>query len=379
MSFNRIIALTAVLIILTGFPQTLFADGNVTKLDQGAEEEFHEQLNKEKKQQRWSAFPIIASNPEVGVMLGGMLFHFFPTEKADQQASTIDLYAFGTTEGQYLLAITPNLFLADNTYKVSATFSGNYWRANFYPIGNNSQDDKEQYDSTNYGISVNAERYFFNSFTLGFIGRYTNSDMDIESGGMLDSGDIYGAKDGEYTGAGLTLGYDTRDNTNAPHRGAFAQYQYINYNKNLGSSLDFDSHALDLRYYFKSALTKDSIVALAAKMQSTTGDVPFRYLPSPDGTFILRGIENGRYKDRRGLSFQTEYRFPVKGKFSGTVFADFAQVANEFDDMSLDKTKTSIGTGFRYALNPEQRFNVRADFAWVDGGFGMIINVREAF
>ena len=55
------------------------------------------------------------------------------------------------------------------------------------------------------------------------------------------------------------------------------------------------------------------------------------------------------------------------------------QVANDYSDIEFSSFKTSIGLGIRYALNPEQRFNIRADIAWVDGGFGAVINVREAF
>ena len=35
--------------------------------------------------------------------------------------------------------------------------------------------------------------------------------------------------------------------------------------------------------------------------------------------------------------------------------------------------------GLRYALNSEQRFNIRLDIAWVDDGIGVVVNIREAF
>ncbi len=357
----------------------IFASEPAQEIKQTQEERTGQEITNFKKQQRWAAFPVIASSPETGLMLGGMLFHFFPTDRPEQQASMIDLIAYGTTEEQYFLAITPNIFLKNDSYRVSASFFVNYWQANYYQIGNNSPDDHEEYDSTNYGLNLTLERRYFDSFILDLIGRYEKTDMDIVDGGMLDSGNIHGADDGEYIGAGLALGYDTRDNTNAPATGILSRYEYITYDKDIGSTLDFDIHTLDLRYYTRTAIVKASVIALAAQVKSTSGDVPFRYLPTPDGTFILRGIENGRYKDKHMASLQTEYRFPIYKKLSGTVFAEFAQVADDFGDMELDDTKTSIGSGIRYALNPEQRFNIRADIAWVDDGIGMIINIREAF
>jgi len=347
--------------------------------DQAMVDEPAPELIAKKKQQRWAAFPIIASSPETGLMLGGMLFHFLPTDEPDQEASTIDLLAFGTAEGQYGFSLTPNIFLGERDYKITTSFYANYWQANYYQIGKDSPEDHEEYDSTSYGAVLILERRLFDSFIVDLLAHYESSDMDIEQGGMLSTGNIIGAEDGEYVGVGLALGYDTRDNTNGPSKGILAKYENIIYDQDIGSDLDFQIQTLNLRYYTPSSFMKDSVFALAAQVKSSHGDVPFQYLPTPDGTYILRGIEHGRYKDMDMVALQTEYRFPLKWKFSGTVFAEFAQVANDFSDMELDETKTSIGFGIRYALNPEQRFNVRGDIAWVDDGIGMIINVREAF
>ena len=44
-----------------------------------------------------------------------------------------------------------------------------------------------------------------------------------------------------------------------------------------------------------------------------------------------------------------------------------------------DGWKYSVGGGLRYALNPAERFNIRLDLSWVDSGFGVVLNIREAF
>ncbi|MFC1524383.1 BamA/TamA family outer membrane protein [Thermodesulfobacteriota bacterium] len=377
-SLSLMLALTSVLSTLS-CPTLLFGAENPEETVHEVAEPSVQEFTKERKQQRWAAFPIIASSPETGLMLGGMLFHFFPTGKPEQQASTIDLMAYGTTEGQYAISLAPNIFFDNGSYRLNATLIGNFWQANYYRIGNKSPDVYEEFDSTNYGVYLTFEARYFEGVILNLIGVYENTDMDIQTGGMLASDMVFGWEDGEYTGAGLALGYDTRNNTNAPSKGMLARYENMTYNQDFGSTLDFKIQTLDLRYYTPASLIKDSVIALAAQIKSTSDDVPFRFLASPDGTYILRGIENGRYKDKKMASLQTEYRFPVKGNFSGTVFAEFAQVAEDFGDMELNETKSSIGCGIRYALNPEQRFNIRGDVAWVDDGIGMIINVREAF
>jgi hypothetical protein len=336
-----------------------------------------EEVETEEKQQRWAAFPIIASSTETGLMLGGMLFHFLPVDEPGRQASTIDLMAFATTEDQYQVILSPNLFFDNNRYRLNVSLNYSSWKANYYGIGNDSSDEKEEYQSDSIGAAFTMERKFYDQFVAGLIGAYASEEMTTEAGGMLQTENIAGSSNFEYAGLGIRAGYDTRDNTNAPNSGALATIESMWYDDSLGSDYDFDIQSLDLRYFMP--VRDDQVLALSMQMKEANGDVPFRLLPSPDGTMLLRGIENGRYRDRTLLGVQSGYRFPVWKRFSGALFAEAAQVANDYSDIEFSSFKTSIGLGIRYALNPEQRFNIRADIAWVDGGFGAVINIREAF
>jgi hypothetical protein len=216
----------------------------------------------EEKQQRWATFPVIASSPETGFILGGMLFHFLPVDKLDKQASTIDMIAFGTTKGQYLASLVSNIFSSDGLYFIKTGISFRSWKANYYSIGNDSPDISEDYESKTVEANVILQRRLFDSFTVDLIGNFQDINMEVETGGMLE-------------------------------------------------------------------------------------------------THNIAGHEDGKYIDKDMLALQLEYRFPVKWKFSSAVFAEAAQVAND--------------------LRSKQRFNLRADLAWVDEGIGFIINVRSAF
>jgi outer membrane protein assembly factor BamA len=330
-------------------------------------------------QQRWAAFPVIASSPETGQMLGGMLFYFFPVEGPGKQASTIDTMIFGTTKGQYAIQFSPNIFFDSGRYRLNATLNRSIWKANYYGIGADSPDVADKYKSSFLQGSLTLERRFNDTLVLDILGMYDKSRTTLQSGGLLATGHIPGSTDGTYNGMGVEGGYDTRDNTNSPTEGVVARYRYVNYTAGLGSDLAFSQQNWDFRYFQKTTWVKDSVMALAATVRRSYGDVPFRYLASPDGTLILRGIENGRYRDNDMLALQSELRAPIHGRFSGTVFAEAAKVAPSLGGMGASRFITSLGIGFRYALNPSQRFNIRGDVAWVDHGMGMIINVREAF
>jgi len=329
------------------------------------------------KQQRWAAFPILASSPETGFMFGGMLFHFLPVDSPSQQASTIDLMAFATTKDQYEISLSPNIFIDDYRYRFNSSFFYYSWTANYYGIGNDSSDDKEEYNSEGHGVNITFEREWFDSFVTGLLGSYSSEDVTTKAGGMLQTQNVPGSTDFNSVGLGIRVGFDTRDNTNAAHIGTLAVLELTWYDKAFGSDYDFNIQSLDLRHYIP--VLENSVLALSVQFKDSHGEVPIRLLPSPDGTMLLRGIENGRYRDNMLLGFQSEFRFPVRNKFSGTLFAEAAQVARDYSDLAIDSFKTSIGAGIRYALNPEQRFNLRADVAWVDNGIGLIINVREAF
>ena len=329
------------------------------------------------KDREWSICPVLASSPETGLMLGGRAFWFVPGLQNCSRASVLDMMAYGTTEQQYRVLVGPELFLQEGRYRVKAELSLWGWRANFYPIGNDSSDEAEEYDANNVKCDFLLERYFAGSWLLGLIGKCDSEDIEPSEGGALEAGAVDGADGGEYVGVGAVCGYDSRDSNNAPHCGSYARYEFVSYNSDTGSDLNFALHTLDIRQYVPTS--ENTTLALRGQVRASRGDVPFRYLSAPDGTWVLRGLENRRYADQDMVAVQSEFRFPIKNRFSGTAFAEIAQVAEEVARVRGDRFKTSIGAGLRFALNPEQRLNVRADVGWVDDGVGLILNFREAF
>ena len=325
----------------------------------------------------WTFFPIIAYNSETGLILGASTFYFPPESNRLSKKSSIDIFVFGTTKGQFFLNLMPNLISRDDKYRLRTKIMGTYWKSKFYGIGNNTPDMYEEYETSGYRIELSLDRRFPGGFTLGPIVDFRMEKVDPQSGGLLATGIISGAGEGTYSGLGISAGYDTRDNLNAPHSGNLARYEYVNYLSEIGSDLDFNTQAFDLRHYFPTS--QRTTLAVAGHMRISRGNIPFRLLSKPDGVKILRGIENRRYIDRDLLAFQMEFRFPVKGRFSAAVFADIAQVANDISNVKIDEFKSSVGGGIRYALNKEQRFYMRIDLAWVDSGAGIVVSVREAF
>ncbi len=326
---------------------------------------------------RWVVVPLAAYGSETGAILGTSLF-YFPSPSVDEiRNSSLDVILFGTTKGQFFITLRPDLYLEMGRYRFTPELFGSYWKSDYYGIGNDLPDDPEDYLSSNIGFRLTLDRLFQNGFTLGPILNFRWSKIEPEPEGKMESDAPEGIDQDFYAGAGLAAGYDTRDNTNAPHMGDLIRYEYLHYVTELGSDLDYSVHQFDLRHYFPTS--ERTTLAVAGQVRISRGRVPFRFLSKPNGIKILRGAESRRSIDRDLLALQSEFRFPLKNKFSGTVFAEVAQVARDITDITIDSFNSSVGVGLRYSLHAEQRLNFRVDLSWVDDKAGVVANVREAF
>jgi hypothetical protein len=353
--------------------------GAVVSLDARAEDEDPpvSRRTDDDRDRDWFVFPVISSSPETGLMLGAMLMRFIPWLSWELQASRLETMGYATTNGQQSYSISPSLFLWGGKYRLHGLAAIQLWPANFYGIGYDTPDDPEAYDLENTLFEAVLERRLSQGMLGGLVYTARREDMSPEPGGALETGGIPGALGGTYGGLGIRLGFDSRDNTNAPYSGSVARYQGLIFDPSLGSDLEFRIQRLSLRRYRTSSLGHTAAVAATARM--SRGNVPFRYLSTPDGVFILRGIEKRRYIDNDMVALQAEYRIHSRSAWGMTLFGCLAQVAPKIEDFRSNRFKSSLGVGLRYALRPEDRSNIRADIGWVEGQPGLILNFREAF
>ncbi|RJP79667.1 MAG: hypothetical protein C4522_09485 [Desulfobacteraceae bacterium] len=334
---------------------------------------------REQKFQEWAFFPVIASNAQTGLQLGALAIRFIEASHPDNRTSTIDFIAFGTTEGQYYAKIGPDLYFSNDKYHLNTELSGGFWPLNFYGIGSDTPEENETpYESTEYRIKVTLERKILKHTYAGVVGHYEDSDIEFEDPNTnAITNRSVGTGGRTKSGMGCTLSFDNRDNVNDARNGTFIHLESLFFEKSLGSDHTFQVYHLDLNHY--RAITAYTGIAFRGYLQAARGEIPFQDFSSPDGSQLLRGIEDGRYRDRDLIGFQSEFRYPIYQKWRGTFFAETAQVAEEFSDLESNDWKYSIGGGLRYALNPSERFNIRLDLSYVDSGFGLVLNIREAF
>jgi hypothetical protein len=101
----------------------------------------------------------------------------------------------------------------------------------------------------------------------------------------------------------------------------------------------------------------------SAFVNNPPGDrVPFYALPYVGGQDTVRGLREFRFKDENAFWFGAEYRWiPIKWA-SGVIFADFGQVAHDWQDLTRD-----LKHGFGFGVRGHTR---KQTFAKLDFGFG---------
>lgn len=327
--------------------------------------------------QSWVLLPIVARTEETGMQYGAMAVYFPEKASIDTRASSIGLSARTTQKNQHIADIFYEFHTPGGEWKIKPRVTYEVWPANYYGIGNNTPDTPELYDSDNLEACLYVERRVWGNYFTGAGYRYRKDTVRPLAGGALASSGVLGAAGMEISGLEASIGYDTRDNTFAPYAGNFLGLEAFVYRGFLGSAFDYEVGQLDLRHYMEVA--DNNVLALALFFRYSSTGTPLFELSSPDGAKLLRGMENGRYRDQDMVSLQTEYRFPVWWRFGATLFGEAAQVSASPSQFAADRFKYGVGAGVRFALNPSERYNARLDVSYVDGGMGVVIYIKEAF
>jgi hypothetical protein len=200
--------------------------------------------------------------------------------------------------------------------------------------------------------------------------------LDRVPGGTLATGSVPGASGFSAIALGGSVTYDTRDGTFWSRRGTYAQGWYDYAPAALGRNDGFGRAVVDLREFLP--LGGDRVLGLQAYAEGSHGVTPFTLLAKLGSTRFLRGIREGRYRDRLDWATQAELRIPVRGRVSATAFAAIGNVAPSVQALTLRDPKLAGGVGLRYRLTSAGA-NIRVDGAISRFGPELYVLVLEAF
>ena len=377
MSLRQIVTLLSVW-VLSGF--AFAQDPSVTSPRDGTSVPADSALE---NQRRLILLPIVYYTPETSLAAGAIAIKNLWKE-ANGKTSHILTAVSLTSQGQSIFSLTPRLYLAQGKYELGGVFSYKYFPDQYYGIGEHqvlSSPEKYTENSlvlaANFGVNLYSDLFFRMSYA-----DEKRSLSGLLSGGRVeqDIADYSPVLETHVTS--VSLEWDNRDYPQSPTTGEWYKMGVQFYNPydvvNAHDLSSFQKYDLDLRKYF--SLNSDWILAGQIAVSDIQGApvVPFYYL----NTIPLRAYYHGRYRDRTLALIQPELRWGFRQRMEMTFFAGAAKLATELgtlNDADQSRLLASVGAGWRYFIDPENRTCIRLDLGVATNNLGFYFVIGEAF
>lgn len=335
--------------------------------------------------------PIAFYTPEtsVGLGVGGLFLFDMPGAKAERRPSSVSVAGIYTLERQVVAQVVPELRFGDDDFVLRTEVLGTKYPSRYYGIGNNPGTNTYDEFTDRYlrgGIEARVRPFRPGSpFRNVYVGlEYKFNWTHIQDAeprkpsepSLFDKVEDRGEKQFFTSGLGPLIAWDSRDGLNWPLRGSYVELSSQFYEPFLMSDLRYRRLGFDARHY--QPLWWSHILALRFVHQSVWGEVPFQQLPQLGGANVLRGWYGGQLRDRHAMALEAEYRLPIGERWAVVGFGSAGQVASHPGKYALKRFRYAGGGGLRFALDKNDRTNVRLDFAYGDR-FQFYVHFREAF
>ena len=327
-----------------------------------------------------TGYPYIFYTPETEFALGGAIILSMRLDDDPKvKASNAILSGYYSVKGSYDIFLNPEFYLDEDRYYIRVSLDYYRFVDKFWGIGNATPDT----GSVGYIRKIVWANLEFDVRVIGDLKIGLNYDLNIthiedkQSNPFLLSGSVTGADGGVSSGIGGVLFMDTRNSPFYPTKGGYYKLSLLESAPWTGSDFNFKRWNLDLRHYF--ALAPPLVLAAQFYMSAIIGDPPFYMLPALGGDNIMRGYYEGRYRDMAYLAVQGELRVRLGRRWGLVGWVGLGDVAGNLNSLKLTSAKPSYGIGIRFALDPDQILNMRADFARGRDTKGVYFNAKEAF
>jgi len=325
--------------------------------------------------------PIVYYTPETKIAggVGGIYYLRSLKDRQKGHTSTLFMDVIYTQKKQVLAELTPDLYLNKGKLHMVGYLAFKDYAEKFYGFGSRTTEEmEEQFSYRSFELKCSVRKRIGSLFYVGIQYDFGYTEItEAEPGGLLDSGSILGSEKGIQSGLGINVVQDSRDNIFFPTGGALLQASAMVFGPALASDYDFRRVTLDFRQYF--TVFSHHVLAFQQSLDATSGNVPFQLLPKLGGPSIMRGYYQGRFRDKKAIFLQMEYRVPLIWRLAAVGFVGYGGVADRLSSFKLDKLKISGGLGIRFRVNRKSGTNVRLDFGFAEGNLGVYAMINEAF
>jgi len=329
--------------------------------------------------------PLPISSPALGTGIVPVLGYIFPFRKDDQVSppSVVGMAGIATNNGSRGLAAYTDLFIHQNTYRISAVFVRGNLNYDLYGIGLGAGDEGRKLPLEQTGQVFRSEvlRRVGWRFFLGVRFWTGSSDITLRSTSGTGSQSDPPPDVGLHTtlrALGLRLKRETTLDRFYPTNGTLLDFTTDFFSEALGSKYSFQAYRFTFNKY--GSLTKNQVLAYNLFVCGTGGEPPF-YGNCIYGTNNeLRGYTAGRYLDRYMFATQLEYRLTLPKRFGVVGFGGVGEVVP--GGTQLFRTNSLLpagGGGLRFQLSKTYHVNLRADVARGKDTWTWSMGIGEAF
>lgn len=329
----------------------------------------------------FAALPVVFFLPETGLAFGGLGIYTFqlPGEPKSSRTSTVNLALVYTLKKQLLVFSAFDLFKRNNDMRIRGEFGYYRYIYNYYGRGENSLEEDLEIYSVNYPrFEIEVTHKITDNIAIGpsFKTDYY-AISDVVEGGLVEQTNFYQGDLRKVTQLGLTTIFDTRDFVISPSAGTYIELLLSRSSEGLFSDVNYNQLLLRAQYF--KEIKEDHILAFASYLGSSEDSTPFYKYFYVGASNRGRGIQDRRYMDTNIFNLLGEYRFKVKGKWGGVVFAGATNVKSNFDNLFQLPNILNVGLGARYRLSYDQRVRLRLDAGYSEGSVAFYLTLNDAF
>ncbi len=329
--------------------------------------------------------PIVQSSPETGVRVGFSLDYFFNTGQSQDSIQSRDSFAWlvATYSTRRQLVIEPiwQIYTRNEKYLLRGQAGHTDFSEYFWGIGRevlNLDSPTNMFYSRTYLQGEFLRKIVPNVFA-GLqlqVSATRNITFDSSTGDLLN--DVRGRNSSHTAGIGPNLIFDFRNNPFSPTQGWFLELSYVPHNRKLQSEYTFKEVLVDGRKYFE--LPKNQFIGFQTLGNFSWGDVPLRELPRLGGSNMMRGIVQGRYRDKNMMALQAEYRKGLNRFLKIAAFSGAGMVSENVRNFSKQNIYFTYGLGLRILVNKKKNLYSRVDIARSsEGNFAFYFKLMDAF
>lgn len=318
-----------------------------------------------KKNRRFIAYPLGYYSPETRTGIGVAATFNFRINEHDSIAPASQL-SFGgglTQNRQASISLPFALYFRERIHSVSGEVTYNRFNYDFYGTGSgNYRGDKAVYNTEFPLFRVNYLYRFQRNLFAG--ARWWYEDYRIisfEENPAL-KGNIPGKMGSRTSGPGVVFLFDRRDNIYYSTRGSYLELSWQTQSAFTGSNFFYDRYRFDFRNFL--SLSPQLVIASNFFGDFILGNVPFSQMPAMGSGKRARGFYQGRFRDKNLLLYQGEVRQVLDAHLAMTAFWNYGLLSDQIDRFNFHNDHASVGIGFRYAFDKENRSNLRLDLAW---------------